>query len=302
MARVTVGVPVYNGAPMLRECLDCLLSQTFQDISIVISDNASTDETPEICAEYAAKDSRIRVVRHPENMTVLPNYKFLVDSCDTEYFMWRADDDYSDLNYIEELVSTLDADPKAILAVPRITTSHRPGEFLDEVSFDRIEASSLAERVLARLYCYHVSGYYGLWRTKYIQATSTRIWSAFAEAYACDHLTMLAAFLDDGVVGNNSTLFIQRTYSPAKGDGLRGKISLDFRIKRMEKLLPLFYSCFDAEVKRVGFSTAEEKMLLRQRRRYTAQKLRASPFRICRLKLKRFFASTRRLVLGTSRG
>lgn len=58
--RVSVGLPVYNGERFLRESLDSLLSQTFEDFELIISDNASTDRTQEVCQEYAAKDRRIR--------------------------------------------------------------------------------------------------------------------------------------------------------------------------------------------------------------------------------------------------
>ncbi|MBS1182898.1 MAG: glycosyltransferase family 2 protein [Proteobacteria bacterium] len=286
MARVTVGVPVYNGAPMLRECLDCLLSQTFQDISIVISDNASTDETPEICAEYAAKDSRIRVVRHSENMGPLANFRYLLDHADTEFFMWRADDDLSDEHFVKELVAVLDANPKSQLAIPRIVTEHENHVRTIESSFQPIDGIDLADRVVKRLYNYHVSGFYGLWRKKYLHECVSRIWSAYPEPYAGDHLTMLPAFLEDVAIGSDRTLYVQRTYSPPKGDGLRGKPRLSDRVALYERLLPKFYACFDAEVRRRAFPAEQEARILRERRRFTRTRLRASPWRVFRLKVK----------------
>jgi len=288
MARVTVGIPVYNGAPMLRECLDSLLAQSYQDFIIVIADNASTDETPDICAEYAARDSRIQIIRRPQNIGVLPNYKDLVDRTTTEFYMWRADDDYSDENFIEHLITVLDKNPQAQLAIPRIITRNSPENYFGEFAFPVTTGPDAATRITKRLYLYHASSYYGLWRTPYIQETSSRIWSTFSEAYACDHLTLLAPFLDEVAVPANETLFIQRTYSPVKGDGLRGKISLDFRIARLERLMPLFYACFDAEVKRRGFPKDQERRILRERKRFTYAKLRASPIRIMRLKGKQW--------------
>src|SRR5262249_51877158 len=53
---VSVGVPVYNGAAELRRALDTLVAQTHRNLEIVISDNASTDATPEICREFAKRD------------------------------------------------------------------------------------------------------------------------------------------------------------------------------------------------------------------------------------------------------
>lgn len=287
MARVTVGIPVYNGAPMLRECLDSLLAQTYVDFLIIISDNGSTDNTPDICAEYAARDNRIEVIRHQENVGPLPNFKYLVDRANTEFFMWRADDDYSDRNFLEKLVETHDRNPNAQLAVPRIVTRMNETEFGPEFPFIEISDDTYIKRLLKRFYLYHASWYYGLWRTKYIQETCSRVWGAYPEAYAGDHLTLLSALLDESVVGSNDTLFVQRTYSPVKGDGMRGRRSLKDRITLLERLMPIFYACYDAEIRRRNLHLDEERRLLTERRRFTYNKLRASPWRIFRLKVKR---------------
>ena len=56
---VSIGLPVYNGEDFLKYALDSLLSQTFRDFEIIISDNASIDLTSKICEEYKKKDNRI---------------------------------------------------------------------------------------------------------------------------------------------------------------------------------------------------------------------------------------------------
>lgn len=66
---VSVVTPVYNGATYLRECIDSVLGQTYQNWEYVILDNASTDDTPDIVREYAAREPRIR---HLRNDTLLP--------------------------------------------------------------------------------------------------------------------------------------------------------------------------------------------------------------------------------------
>ena len=58
--RVSIGMPVYNGERYIRQALDALLAQTFVDFELIISDNASTDRTQDICLDYAAKDNRIK--------------------------------------------------------------------------------------------------------------------------------------------------------------------------------------------------------------------------------------------------
>jgi glycosyltransferase involved in cell wall biosynthesis len=109
--KVSIGVPVYNGALTLRSTMDTLLMQTFADFEIVVSDNASTDATAAICAEYAARDRRVRIVRQPHNLGPEPNFKFVLDEARAPYFMWSAADDFHSPDYIEENVNFLDCHP-----------------------------------------------------------------------------------------------------------------------------------------------------------------------------------------------
>jgi len=101
--QVSIGMPVYNGEPFIREALDSLLAQTFTDFELIISDNASTDGTEAICREYAVKDDRIRYVRQAENRGALANFQFVLDEAVGEYFMWAAADDVWDVKWIESL-------------------------------------------------------------------------------------------------------------------------------------------------------------------------------------------------------
>lgn len=109
--KVSIGVPVYNGAATLAAMLDTLLKQTFEDFEIVISDNASTDATAAICADYAERDPRVRVVRQAENIGPERNFKFVLDEARAPYFMWSAADDFRSPDYLDENVRFLEAHP-----------------------------------------------------------------------------------------------------------------------------------------------------------------------------------------------
>lgn len=98
---VSIGMPVYNGEKYLRNALDSLLSQTFVDFELIISDNASTDSTEAICREYAARDSRIKYIRQRENQGAHTNFKFVFDEAHGDYFMWAACDDIRSHDFIE---------------------------------------------------------------------------------------------------------------------------------------------------------------------------------------------------------
>jgi glycosyltransferase involved in cell wall biosynthesis len=115
MATVTIGVPVYNGAHYVAAALDCLIAQTFQDIEILVSDNASTDATGEIVRGYAARDPRIKYFRNDRNIGAQPNYNRTFDNATGKYLKWHACDDLIAPSYIEKCVALLEADPSAVL-------------------------------------------------------------------------------------------------------------------------------------------------------------------------------------------
>lgn len=290
MYDVTVGIPVYNAEVFLEECLENVTSQSFREIRILISDNASTDNTEAICRKFCELDSRIQYTKHNKNLGAWNNFRFLLDECQTKYFMWRADDDYSDIDYISTLTHLLETNSRANLAVPSIQTIHRDNDVIPWVHFEENLNLSRSEEIIRQLYRYHASWFYGIWRTSYIKEIVERVWHQYPDAYAGDHLSLLVPILDGSVVGSKSARFTQRTFSPPKGDGLRGEMSIDARISRLEMLMPLFKSCFESEVKRQNFDCADEQRVLSHRDRYTYSKLRASNFRIFRLKFKKMLA------------
>jgi len=98
---ISIGMPVHNGAETIRLALDSLLNQTFYDFDIIISDNASTDETEEICKTYASKDSRIIYIRQSKNMGAINNFKNVFVASSGEYFTWAGADDIHSFNYLE---------------------------------------------------------------------------------------------------------------------------------------------------------------------------------------------------------
>lgn len=105
---VSIGMPVHNGERFLRETLDCLLGQTFTDLELVISDNASTDATPDICFAYAALDPRIRYYRNERNLGAAYNYSNAFRLSRGTYFKWAAADDLCGDDYVEKCVATLE--------------------------------------------------------------------------------------------------------------------------------------------------------------------------------------------------
>jgi glycosyltransferase involved in cell wall biosynthesis len=114
--RLTVGLPVYNGRNYVAESLEALLGQSYSDFELIISDNASTDGTAEVCRRYAKEDSRVRYVRQPRNIGLAPNHNFLVAQARGEMFKWASHDDLYARDLLKSCVQALDEHPDVVLA------------------------------------------------------------------------------------------------------------------------------------------------------------------------------------------
>ena len=109
---VSIGVPTFNRPHQLRRALECLLGQTYNNIELIISDNASTtSETEEIAKEFAERDSRVQYVRQKTNIGAPANFSYLLKQANGEYFMWAADDDIWNPWFIEKCVNKLICTP-----------------------------------------------------------------------------------------------------------------------------------------------------------------------------------------------
>jgi glycosyltransferase involved in cell wall biosynthesis len=114
--RLSIGLPVYNGQKFIAESIEALLGQTYADFELVISDNASTDSTGEICRQYEKRDSRVRYFRQPVNIGLSPNHNFVVYKSRGELFKWAANDDLYARDLVERCVAALDEQPDVVLA------------------------------------------------------------------------------------------------------------------------------------------------------------------------------------------
>lgn len=116
---VSIGLPVYNGARFLAQALDSLLAQSYSDFELIVSDNASTDETAAICAEYADRDARLRYIRQSENIGAPRNWSFVVTVARGRYFKWASCNDRCAPDMLARCVEVLSSQPQAVLCYGR---------------------------------------------------------------------------------------------------------------------------------------------------------------------------------------
>lgn len=104
---VSIGLPVLNGEEFLEDAIQSVLNQTYTKLELIISDNASTDETRKLCKKYAQKDKRIKIFRQPIRISPGDNFKFVLDKSNGAYFMWLAHDDAIGPNWLDHLIPLL---------------------------------------------------------------------------------------------------------------------------------------------------------------------------------------------------
>ncbi|ABS64953.1 glycosyl transferase family 2 [Parvibaculum lavamentivorans DS-1] len=234
MATVTIGVPVYNGAATLAKSLECLRTQTYRDIEVIVADNASTDDSADIAQGFVDRDPRFRLIRRDSNIGPVPNFFSLLGEASSELFMWRADDDWSDADYIEKLKELFDRDAKVRLAASECLLVRHNGEVLETRSFSRPEKGSRIRRIGHVLMHLSSNSIYGLWHRKTLVEILARTQKNYPYIWAWDHLAMFPVILAEGVAGTNETRLyagrdVARRYSASEPAAKMWEMRRSFR-------------------------------------------------------------------------
>ena len=108
--RLTIAIPTVNRANLLGRAVDSALAQTSREIEIIVSDNGSTDETPQVIASYAGRG--LRTFRHPETINAARHGQFLMEQARGEFFLGLSDDDFLEPGFATEVLALFDRHPE----------------------------------------------------------------------------------------------------------------------------------------------------------------------------------------------
>ena len=170
--RLTIGLPVYNGEDFLAESLESLLGQTYENFELLISDNASTDGTADICQRYARQDSRIRYVRQPVNIGLARNESFLMRQATGELFKLAAHDDLYARDLMKRCVEALDERPEVVVAHCWEARVNQQGAVVEAMAYTvGADRPSAPERFRSMLFDGWDDYTYGVMRTSVLQRT-----------------------------------------------------------------------------------------------------------------------------------
>ena len=138
--RLSVGIPVYNGEKFLASSIESVLRQDFTDFELIISDNGSTDRTPEIAAAFAAADPRVRFHRVESNQGGAWNFNRVFELSTAPLFKWQAHDDLCLPGFFRKCIEVFDRAPASVVVVyPRTLVTDEHGQPLPEYFPERME-------------------------------------------------------------------------------------------------------------------------------------------------------------------
>ncbi len=202
---VSIGLPVYNGERFIQHALDSLLAQDYPNMELIISDNASTDRTRDICLAYQVKDSRVHYYRNDVNIGMMSNFKRALDLASGEYFMFAAHDDTWKPEFISVLLSDLRSHPEAEVVMSALDIVNEDGQLIKPVRLDQGDKSPNEQgyfSMLLRLMTLwgrssksHHYYLYGLFRRKFLQETfGYYVDTAFGDRMFIALLALLSPF------------------------------------------------------------------------------------------------------------
>ena len=175
---ISIGMPLYNAERYLRETLNSILGQSFQDFELILSDNASTDATAVICKEYAVRDERIRYVRNRRNVGAARNFNKVFELSVGRYFKWAAADDLCHPAFLQRCVQALECDPDVVIAYPRTEVIDEEGKIVtmarDELRLDSTDVRARFADLLSPMR-YTNYPFYGLMVRRALQRTRLMI-------------------------------------------------------------------------------------------------------------------------------
>lgn len=189
-------MPVYNAERFLEASIQSVLNQSFTDFEVILSDNASNDRTPEICAQYVAQDRRVRYYRADYNRGAGWNHKRVLELATGQYFKWQAHDDICAPSMMEKCIAALEADKHCVLAHARTTYIDECGKIIGNYNLDlRTDSKDVAVRfsdlVMSYHECYEI---FGVIRRSVLERTGPQPSIVHGDGHLLAHLALYGPY------------------------------------------------------------------------------------------------------------
>jgi glycosyltransferase involved in cell wall biosynthesis len=213
MPRVFIGMPARNASGVIREALEAIRTQSYTDWMLVVSDNASTDNTAELCEVVASFDQRIRVLRQPSDLGMTGNFGYVLSQAAGDYFVWAAADDRWKPDFLRTCVELLDARPDIGLAFTGIENINARGQTVRSYpDLARLSGPASPGTVASFLLSPEINGkanlIYGLYRLPMLR----EVWKSVGipDCWGGDMAFVLGVLARSGVAIGPNVLFQKR--------------------------------------------------------------------------------------------
>lgn len=206
-------MPVYNGERFIRQAINSLLSQNYNNLELIISDNASEDLTEKICKNYAKNDRRIRYYRNEKNLGSAWNFKRVLNLASGEYFMWAAHDDVWHPNFILFCIKMLETNKGAEMAFCNIVNIDSFGRVIRTYpSFEKFSGKSSLKNIINYAKDSEKMGKANLVYSIYKTSFCKKLWDTYLQGYewGSDMCFVLAALSRSKICIDNRVLFQKR--------------------------------------------------------------------------------------------
>jgi glycosyltransferase involved in cell wall biosynthesis len=209
---VTIGIPSYNREALLKRAIDSAIKQDYRNVEIIVSDNASTDGTENLCRYYASQDGRFKYIRQSKNLGPTANFVEVLKNASGQFFMWLGDDDWIDPAYVSSCIQPLINDPTMAL-VSGASQYYRQGQKIYEGKVFNLSSATWWRRVIVYYAKVADNGmFYGLMKTaqiRKIKMTNTMggDWQVIANIVSMGKTTMIPEISVHRELGEHTTSY-----------------------------------------------------------------------------------------------
>jgi len=152
---ISIVLPTYNGSKYIAQSIESCLQQTYPNFELIIVDDCSTDNTPDIVHGFAQKDNRIRYIRNEKNKKLPLSLNTGFEAAGGKYFTWTSDDNYYAPTALAEMVKVLESDNAYGLVYANYTTIDDNGKVTGTLSFGDVNASMVTWKGCGACFLYH---------------------------------------------------------------------------------------------------------------------------------------------------
>ena len=179
-SKVSIGMPVYNGALTLDATIKTILSQNFTDFELIISDDCSKDDTQKICERYQQLDDRIKYFRQDKNFGMpVKNFQFVLDQAQGEYFMFASHDDPYHPEFIQTMLEVMEFDEDCVIAFSDYSIANASRNEKISITPSSSCSKSPVARYLSRVIDFQPALIYGLFRKRYFFSEDLKLFDFF---------------------------------------------------------------------------------------------------------------------------